>query len=233
MDRRERFDDPEEALRVAMEGNQAAMWTAIPGIVQSYDAAAVTVSVQPAIKGIVQGADGNFQASNMPILPDVPVVFPRGGGCTLTFPIAAGDECLVVFSSRCIDMWWQNGGVQMPFEQRMHDLSDGFAIMGPQSQKNKITNISNTAVQLRSNDGIAVIQLNPTTHAIDVVTTGAVTVSTTTDIILNAPSVTINGNVTVNGRVDASGDVTGQGTSLHHHTHGGVKAGAESTAEPN
>ena len=31
------------------------------------------------------------------------MVFPGGGGFALTFPVAAGDECLVVFASRCID----------------------------------------------------------------------------------------------------------------------------------
>ena len=64
----------------------------------------------------------------------MPVVFPGGGGFALTFPVAAGDECLVVFASRCIDAWWQSGGVGEPMEPRMHDLSDGFALIGVRSQ---------------------------------------------------------------------------------------------------
>ncbi|MFW8450019.1 Gp138 family membrane-puncturing spike protein, partial [Klebsiella pneumoniae] len=63
---------------------------------------------------------------NLPLLVDVPVVFPRGGGCTLTFPVKPGDECLVIFADRCIDFWWQSGGIQEPVDERMHDLSDAF-----------------------------------------------------------------------------------------------------------
>jgi hypothetical protein len=70
--------------------------------------------------------------------------FPRGGGCTLTFPVKEGDECLVIFADRCIDFWWQSGGIQEPVDGRMHDLSDAFCIVGPQSQAKKISGISTT-----------------------------------------------------------------------------------------
>lgn len=204
MDRRERFADDEETLRIALQGMRAAMWTALPGIIVSFntdDPDNVTAVVQPAIKGVVQDKDGNYSAVNLPVLPDVPVVFPRGGGCTLTFPIAAGDECLVVFSSRCIDGWWQGGGIQLPMEPRMHDLSDGFAILGPQSKTAKIGNISKTAVQLRSDDGDAYVQLNPASHQIDVVTPGKATIQAGGDVDVTAggnASVQAGGNITAN-----------------------------------
>jgi hypothetical protein len=35
----------------------------------------------------------------------------------------------------------------------MHDLSDAFCIVGPQSQAKKIGGISTSAVELRSDDG--------------------------------------------------------------------------------
>ncbi|WP_302441547.1 Gp138 family membrane-puncturing spike protein, partial [Bilophila wadsworthia] len=130
MDRRERWAEPVEALRAALDGRQAEMWTALPGIVQSFDPAAMTVSVQPAVAGRISDEAGKAASVDLPILPDVPVVFPGGGGFALTFPVAAGDECLVVFASRCIDAWWQSGGVGEPMEPRMHDLSDGFALVG-------------------------------------------------------------------------------------------------------
>jgi hypothetical protein len=199
MDRRERFAGNEEALRLAMTGMRAAMWTALPGVVVSFntdDPGKVTAVIQPAIKGVRQKSDGSYEAVNLPVLPDVPVVFPRGGGCTLTFPIKAGDECLVVFSSRCIDAWWQSGGVQLPMEPRMHDLSDGFAILGPQSNPQAIPNISVDAVQLRSDDGATFIELNPTTHAVTITTPdspGAV--------ILNSQNVQVNGNLATSGNV--------------------------------
>lgn len=162
MERRELVDEPVEAIRSAMDGQQANMWTAMPGLIESFDPAAMTVAVQPAIKGRVRQEDGSAKSVNMPLLADVPVYFPRGGGFTLTHPIHPGDECLVVFGSRCIDGWWQSGGVQEPAEQRMHDLSDAFALIGPTSQPGVLVPpVDPENVQLRTDDGEAHITMMP------------------------------------------------------------------------
>lgn len=240
MDPRERFAGDEEALRTAFQGMRTGLWTCLPGIIQSFntdDPGNVTAVVQPAIQGVIQSPDGSYQAVNLPLLPDVPVVFPRGGGCTLTFPIQPGDECLVVFSSRCIDGWWQSGGVQLPMEPRMHDLSDGFAILGPQSKPNKIQNISTDSVQLRSDDGEAFVSINPQTHDVQITTSGDASVQADGKITLTG-DVTITGNLSVNGDVrgDGSatfdGDVTGDGVSLRSHKHTLVKLGTDKSGPP-
>ena len=162
MDRRERTDDGVEAMRAAMDGKQAEMWTALPGIVQSFDPKAMTVTVQPAVKGQNQDERGKTQSVNLPVLQDVPVCFPCGGGFTLTYPIKEGDEALVVFASRCIDGWWQHGDVGERPDERMHDLSDGFAIIGPRAKPNALDPKTDTEnVQLRSDDGKAHITMMP------------------------------------------------------------------------
>ncbi|MHA2903159.1 Gp138 family membrane-puncturing spike protein [Ralstonia mannitolilytica] len=163
----------------------------MPGIIQSFNAGAVTATVQLAIKGIVHAPDGTAQFVNMPLLVDVPVHFPRGGGCTLTFPVAKGDECLVVFAARCIDGWWQSGGVQAPMDPRIHDLSDGFAFVGFFSQATKIGGISTASTQLRSNDGATYIDLNPSTKKVKIVAPGGF------DVI--APLSTFSAGVTISG----------------------------------
>ena len=184
MDRRERFNDPVEAARAAQDGRQAEVWTALPGIVQSFDPAAMTVSVQPAIKGRVTQPDGSVVSVALPLLVDVPVVFPCGGGYTLTFPIAAGDDCLVVFGSRCIDAWWQSGGVQEPLEARMHDLSDAFCLVGPRSQPAVIPDVSTTTTQLRTDDGQVYVELAQDGQV--------VTINTPGRVVINAAQVEIN-----------------------------------------
>lgn len=128
MDRRERVNDFQTAMSVALQSLQADMWTALPGIIQSYNSAQNTAEVQLAIKAQVQGQDYVWADVALPLLPDTVVVWPGGGGYSIRFPLAAGDEVLVVFGSRCIDAWWANGGVQPQQELRMHDLSDGFCI---------------------------------------------------------------------------------------------------------
>lgn len=129
---------------------------AVLGVIQSFDPDEVTATIQI-------GNMGNYQQQSKayPPLVDVPVVFPRGGGCTLTFPVKEGDECLVIFSDRCIDFWWQSGGVQERVYTRCHDLSDAFAIVGPQSQAQKISGISARAVELRSDKWHRVRRIQP------------------------------------------------------------------------
>src|SRR5690348_3603604 len=112
MDRRERAPDPEQLTRLAFRAMQRRIWTAIPGIVDRFDATRMVVDVQPAINGRAKSPKGEFSSLQMPKLLDCPVLWQGGGGVTFTFPIAAGDECLIVVASRCIDDWWTQGGVQ-------------------------------------------------------------------------------------------------------------------------
>lgn len=159
-DPRQYLNDNEEGMRLAFEGQQAGMWTAMPGIVQSVDLTKMTCVVQLAIQGRFEDQQGNLNWLNISPIQDVPIVFPSAGGFTITFPIAAGDEVLVVFASRCIDAWWQSGGYNnKALEFRMHDLSDGFAIPGPKSQPKKISSISSTETQFRNDAGDTYISI--------------------------------------------------------------------------
>lgn len=225
------------------------MRVSIPGIIQSFDPETVTCVVQPAIKGAVPNDSGVPVSSDMTLLMDVPVMFPRGGGCTLTFPIKPGDECLIVFGDRCTDFWWQSGGVQEPVDDRQHDLSDAFAIVGPQSQAKKISGISMSGAQLRTDDGAAFVEV-AAGHAITVQTPGKLTASAQGGAEITAPEIVLNGNVTINGNLSqgmgssggtatmlgpmsVTNDVTAGGKSLMKHTHGGVETGGGNTGGPN
>ncbi|EHC4235382.1 Gp138 family membrane-puncturing spike protein [Escherichia coli] len=201
-----------EQADVRLAGSvMSALRVSMPGIVQSFDPDAVTVVVQPAIKGYEPDSNGINQSTTLPLLVDVPVVFPRGGGCTLTFPVKAGDECLVIFADRCIDFWWQSGGIQEPVDERMHDLSDAFCIVGPQSQAKKIGGISTSAVELRSDDGETKLSLNPASGAINGTAPGGFN--------LNGLKILSDGRLQL---VD--------GSIVDKHTHGGVEPGGSSTA---
>lgn len=153
------LNDDEESLRIAMDGRLVSLWTAIPGIVQSVNFTSMTCVVQPSIQEIVTTQKGVQQPITLPLLLDVPLVFPSGGGFSVTFPIAVDDEVLVLFSARCIDAWWQNGGIQQAAESRMHDLSDAFAIPGPKSLPNVIGSISSTKLQIRNDAGTVYLQV--------------------------------------------------------------------------
>lgn len=233
MNREERLDDPEESLRLALENAQASIWTAMPGIVTAVNLSAQTVSVQPAIQGVVTSPDGSTQATNLPLLVDVPIVWPRAGGFALTFPIAAGDEVLVVFGSRCIDSWWQSGGVGAQAEARMHDLSDGFAILAPTSQPKKFSNVSSANVQLRDTAGTTFVEITPGGKARVIGATAidiqapTINMSASSAVNITAPTIAMNGQVT-----QASGSFSIGGITFGSHKHTGVQPGSGTSGGP-
>src|SRR4051812_5415291 len=118
MDQRERIADGDEALRAAFDYYLANLWTNMPAIVQSFDSVKGTCKVQPTIKARVRDAQGKESWVAMPLLVDVPVIFLGGGGFVVTFPVKKDDECLIFFGCRCIDAWWQQGGIQVQAELR-------------------------------------------------------------------------------------------------------------------
>lgn len=110
--------------------------TALPAIVMSYDANTRTVTAQIAIQRVFTDGEGLNGPINLPPCVDVPVIFPGGGGYEVTFPVKEGDECLLIFSERCIDSWFISGEISPPADYRQHDLSDAIAIMGLKSLNN-------------------------------------------------------------------------------------------------
>jgi hypothetical protein len=174
--------DTEEMLRSAFEAAQARIQTALPAIVTAVDLGAQTISAQPAVQGVfMDPATRQRVIIDLPLLVDVPICYYRGGGFAITVPLSVGDEVLVIFASRCIDAWWQSGGVQPQAELRMHDLSDGFAVLAPVSQPRKLAGVSPTALELRALSGTAKITIAQNA------------------ITLNAPTITVSGSLTING----------------------------------
>lgn len=121
---------------------------ASPAIVRSFDGRQ-TVTVQI----VISGEDSDGSEMPIPLLVDVPVQFPRAGGFALTFPIAAGDEGLVVFADRCIDGWFSSGAAGIPPDHRQHDLSDAMFIPGISSLKRVISDFRNDAIVMRQLNG--------------------------------------------------------------------------------
>ncbi|WP_395128204.1 Gp138 family membrane-puncturing spike protein [Klebsiella pneumoniae] len=208
-----------EVNDVIMKSVKKTLRVAMPGVIQSFDPENLTCVVEISVFSVKPEGKSvdRLDVDNVfyPLILDAPVIFPRGGGVTLTFPVKEGDECLVVFADRCIDFWWQNGNVQNGSRGRMHDYSDAFVIPGPQSQAKKISGISTTAAQLRTDDGSAFIEI---------ASNGAVTI--------NSPQTIVNGHFHVNGDITSTGDQTAAGISQVNHTHGGVESGGSSTGKP-
>ena len=123
----------------------------------------------------------------------------------------AGDECLAVFSDVDFAAWYQSGGVQNPIHPFRHglDLSSAFAIPGPWSQPNKISNYSTSAMQLRKLDGTVVVELG------------------SNEITLTAPTINLNATTAIN--INGAGNTKVEGRTFLTHEHSGVSSGSSDT----
>ena len=115
-----------EPLRAAVESVMSELHVCLPGRVERYDHAEQRAEVKPLLRRNYR--DG--EESDMPVIADVPVIWPRAGGASLTMPVQAGDGVLLVFADRSIDRWLAQGGEVTPNDRRKHDLSDCVAIPG-------------------------------------------------------------------------------------------------------
>jgi hypothetical protein len=206
----------QERLAIQTEPIAGAAWqwlcalrSSIPGIVVSFDAIKQTCVVQPAIQEIVLLPPPSTSSTSKPDvtqniptnvtiqpLEDVPVIMTRAPGWSITLPIVKGTECLLVFADTCIDGWWQNSGVQPPFDRRRHDLSDAMALFGPWSQPNVLRNYSTSSMQLRSDDQSVVIDLAMTGVTITApLTTVINSGGTPTPLMTQAFLTWFNGNI--------------------------------------
>lgn len=192
------------AIRTGVDNRLKDLHTAMPGIIQSFDHETQLATVQPAVRRIFKSVDDEsvetLVATDLPILINVPVLYPGGGGFHLTFPVKKDDECLLLFCERSYDRWYNFGGVQDPGARRFHALSDAVAFVGITSKPNSITNYDDTNVQLKKDDG-----------------TVAITLLDSGEIDITAPTITLNGNVTITGTVTNNGKNIGD---THGHEQG-------------
>lgn len=211
MRQQERFEDREEALRIMLDSFQSTMWTAMPAIVNSFNATKQTCELTLAIPGANTDQTGKVTYMDMGQCPlvDVPVYRFRGGGFEMTVPLVAGDEGLVVFASRCIDSWWQTGKInQPPFEQRLHDLSDGFFLPGFNSQPKNLANFATDAIEIRNDAGDVKIDLK--VDQIILTAKNSTMTLKQDEIDIVATNVKITGDVAITGKLTSS-DTTGLG----------------------
>lgn len=205
MDIREKIHDEEETLRALIDEVKSGIHTALTGTVTAFYPDKMMVDVQPSTKSAIRQPDGTTKMIPYPLLTGVPVSFPGGGGATLTFPIKAGDEAVVMFASRSTDAWSQSGGEQNPMDARTQDLSDGIAHVGIRSSgKLPVGGASSDATELRTDDGKSRMSLNGS----------GINVSSDQPVVVNAPDLIING------------------ISFMNHVHGGVAPGSADTKEP-
>jgi len=166
-----------KTLRVAIDNALANTHTATIAKVTRVNA--TTINCRPVINRVVNG-----ESVQLPEFIEVPPVFMQGGTSYTAHPVAVGDYCLLIFTERCFDRWYAGQDYQSPLELRMHDYSDGLAIVG----------------------------INPLTNAITIPTVIQQTGDTNQDgNYTHQGTMERTGNTTLTGNLDITGDTTQTG----------------------
>jgi len=103
--------------------------TMLPAKVVSYDRSKHVVEARIMVQHSVPKANGSQLLEDIPPLPNVPVAWPEGGSGPagnsyyLDFPLVAGNEGMLVFSSAAWGHFRENGQLSPPGDLARHSLS--------------------------------------------------------------------------------------------------------------
>ena len=98
----------------------------LPAEVTKYDFKKQKVSVKPLINYVFR--DG--ESLELPIINNVPLMFPASGGASITMPVKIGDIVEIRFCQRSLEEWLSSGEQVTPDDSRTHDLTDAIATPG-------------------------------------------------------------------------------------------------------
>lgn len=235
-----KFTSPSEMVRGAFVEFMKDVGTSIPAYVIAFNPENQTAQIQIAVVRI----DINGKEYNLPPVIECPVYFAGGSGFFIEHEIQPNDECLAVFSQRCIDGWFTTGGIGQQPIVRFHDINDCCVFMGVRSEPNAIQGHENNGIRLRNksgsdfvwmkNDGSIEIKSTANVNINGVIITpqGAVTIPQTLDV---------SQAVTMGASLDVTGAITGASVTAPAGTFGGIDsaththslAGGGSTGAPN
>jgi hypothetical protein len=186
-------------------------------------------------------------------LYDVPTFTPGGGNFHMTFPIKAGDPCLLSFSQFGYDHWFVNNedaagirsdGYPQPWTNRKFNLADGFCQVGWNNLKTTIDGYLADGSEWRNVDRTQRIALQENGNIEVVAGTSTLVMTKDGVVTVTAPTTAIIGNLTVDGTIAATGgistdatviatgEVTGNGIALSTHTHAVLAADFGNTDVP-
>jgi hypothetical protein len=145
-----------EILDAHIRNELVNVHTALPGKVVAYDAAKQTADVKPLVKRVMFTEEGGRgKAEELPIVPNVPVQFPRGGGYVITVPLVAGDFVWLMFSEAGTGEVRATGQDSEPLDVRRHTLSYPVAIPGGVPEPAPLVDAASSNHMIMGKDGAA------------------------------------------------------------------------------
>lgn len=121
----------EDLIRAWLDRHEIELRGPQPGRVESYDPTLQVADVMPMLRLPVEQADGSHVQEDPPVVPSVPVVWPRVGSWFLSMPLAPGDFVLLVPCEGDWSKWWhENLGLADVPDVRRHHLAHCVALPG-------------------------------------------------------------------------------------------------------
>lgn len=115
----------QDVIRAWLDYERENSHHALVAKVQSYDAAKQTADLVPVVRHAVAQPDGSAAYEDLPVLPAVPVLFPRAGAWFISLPLAAGDFVLVILTDAASEHWRAgDGSPQCPGDLRRNHLAN-------------------------------------------------------------------------------------------------------------
>ena len=155
------FEDGDDFTTVMtnyVELGKEFMFIGLPAVVVEYDPVEQCITAQPVMRGLL--GTGNRVEHDIPPLLCVPVIWPGGGPCAHTFPLAKGDAVMIHFSDRFAEDWLLTGKINLPLKNpRRFDINDAFASPRIRPFSNPLKSASATDMVLGEDDGEAPLQL--------------------------------------------------------------------------
>jgi len=221
-----------ELMQTAFTEMMKDVCTSIPGHVIAFDPDRQVAQIQIGIMRV--DIDGRTFAP--PPLIEVPVYFSGGSEFMIEHQIDPGDDGLVLFSQRCIDGWFNTGGIAENPIGRFHDYADAMFLPGMRPQPKAIKAFSNNGIRMRDaaganyfwlkNDGTGEIKVSTLNVIGNIVHTGDQTTSGTVQ------GNNIKGVVKVDApTLSATTSLTVAGVEMGDHDHGNVQNGPNRTAK--
>lgn len=118
-----------QLLKHAVENRLLDVHTALIAKVERYDVETQQVDVSPVLKRSSESMAGEWVSEQLPMLCDVPVLFPRAGGFFISFPIQPGDFVQLIFNETDIETWFEDREPTISHNQRF-TLQGAVAIPG-------------------------------------------------------------------------------------------------------
>ncbi len=111
------------------------------------------VDVSPVLKRRMKNIEGSSVDEPLPMLCDVPVLFPRAGGYFISFPVQPGDFVQLIFNEVDFEAWFNESAPTIIDSQRF-TLQGAVAIPGISPQTKALVDAHKTNFVLGKEQGL-------------------------------------------------------------------------------